>query len=133
MAREDKIYTYETLQKIVGKKQSKGLIYMLGDWDARTIYPPTQTGEEIVGRNTMHNNSHIIFNFSGSIIENSNLFEESCAANELKVASTMFRKPLESTVPRRTKQDIPWKTNEPITADTHEQLDYTLARHKEIQ
>ena len=47
---EEKVANYEKLQKIVDKKKNKGPLYIMGDWNARLIYPTTEAEEAIMGK-----------------------------------------------------------------------------------
>ena len=123
---EEKSEAYAQLQSIVDKKKSKGPKYITGDWNARLILPKTHTEEEIIGKHTMHTGSITLDHFAESMTENRDLFIGFCAANELKVTNTMFRKPLDEAATYRKHKDAEDIINEPITTDTHEQLDSTL-------
>ena len=45
---EEKHNAYEELQKVIEKRRSKGPIYILGDWNARLIYPNTEEEEQFI-------------------------------------------------------------------------------------
>ena len=64
------------------------------------------------------------------MIENRNLSVELCAAIELKVANTCFRKPSHKTTRYRKRKETDGTTNEPVTADTHGRPDYTLTSRR---
>ena len=41
---------------------------MIGDWNARLLYPTTQIEEELIGKHTMHNNVNISDFFTERVI-----------------------------------------------------------------
>ena len=123
---EEKHKAYEDLQKVIDKRKNKGPIYILGDWNARLIYPISTDEEEIMGKHTMHTNTETINRLTNSMRENRDLMMEFCMTNEMKVTNTMCRKPLEKVATYRKSKEILPDTIENITADTHEQIDYIL-------
>ena len=78
----------------------------------------------------MHPDSNILENFTESMIENRDLLVEFCAANELKVTNTTFRKPLDKTATYRILQETIGITNETTSADIHEQIDSRLSSNR---
>ena len=65
---------------------------MLGDWNARLIYPITEIEEDIMGKHTMHKDGNQSDTSTESMRENRNLMVGFCMTNELKTVSTMYRK-----------------------------------------
>jgi len=49
---EEKQKAYADLQKCIQKRTNKGPMYILGDWNARLIYPNTDEEEQIMGKQT---------------------------------------------------------------------------------
>lgn len=126
----EKSEIYETLQKLVDQRRNKRPLYILGDWNAILIYPISAIEEQVIGKHTMHQNSDPVTNFIESMRENRHLLVEFCAAIELLIRNTMFKKPLDNTATYRKRKESIGILNEPITSDTHEQLDYTLTTRR---
>ena len=57
---EENIKAYNNLQNIIEQSTSKGPMYILGDWNARLIYPITAEEERIMGKHTMHEDNTAI-------------------------------------------------------------------------
>ena len=101
---EEKSDTYEKLQKTAHKEKSKGPPYIIGDRNARLIYPATHTEEDITGKHTMHIDSSTLEHLTEVMTETRELFIEFCAADEFKVGNAMFPKALDKTATYRTQR-----------------------------
>lgn len=102
---DEKVAHYEKTQKIFDKRKGKGPIYIVGDWNARLIYPIVEAEEEVMGKHTLHEDGNIIATiFTENMRENRDLMMEFCMTNELKVTNTMYRKrPGKIATYRKTK------------------------------
>ena len=79
--------SYEILQNIVGQRRNKGPLLILGDWNARLVYPMSEIGDEIMGKHTMHQSSDIAINFTGSMKESRDLLVEFRETNKFKITN----------------------------------------------
>ena len=104
---EEKTKAYQDLQQLIDKRKSKGPLYIMGDWNARLMYPITAEEEEIMGRHTMHTDGNQIHQLPENMRENKDLLTELCMTNELRVANTMYRKPKDETATYRIKKERP--------------------------
>ncbi len=89
---EEKQRAYGNLQKVIDKRKGKGPLYIMGDWNARLIYPITIEEEEVMGKHTLHENGEKVENHTEGMRENRDLMIECCMTNELKIMNTMYRK-----------------------------------------
>ena len=85
---EIKDKAYENLQNLYDKLKNKGPTYIVGDFNARLIYPNNSTEEEAMGKFTMHeNNEHMRHaNYTEGMLENRELLTQFAMAN------TMYKK-----------------------------------------
>ena len=91
---EEKEKAYADIQKIIDRKKNKGPLFITGDLNARLIYPTNLEEEHIMGKHTMHKNEEKVNQLRDEMRENRDLLTEVCITNELRVANTMYRKPL---------------------------------------
>ena len=57
--------------------RNNGPLLISGDWNARLIYPMSETEEEIVAKHTMHSNSDMVPRFTQRTRQNRDLMVES--------------------------------------------------------
>ena len=82
---------YDKLENITRKRINKGPIYILGDFNARLIYPSTEEEELIMGKHTMHDNSETVDELADNVRDNRDQLITFCTTNELRVTNTMYR------------------------------------------
>ena len=109
----EKQKAYEDLVTVITDKQSKGPIYIMGDFNARLIFPTTQ--EEAMGKHTMHTNGSKIELLAESMRENRDLMMELCMTYKLKATNTTYRKPLTKIATYRKIEEVRIDEIEQIT------------------
>ena len=92
---DDKEKTYTNLQNIYDKLKNKGPTYILGGFNARTIYPTNSTEEEVIGKHTMYDTKDegktTLIKFTAGMHENRDLFMQFAISNNLKVMNTKYK------------------------------------------
>ena len=127
---EDKEKTYEEIQKVIDKKKNKGPMYICGDWNARLIFPTSTEEEEIIGKHTMHEDSSVMNAFTAGMHDNRERIIELAKTYNLIAMNTRFRKRPEKIATYRKIKETDGITSEPITKESHEQLDYWLVPNR---
>ena len=88
--------------KIADKTENKGLLFILGDWNARLVYPIPEDRREIMGKYTMR--SSVILHSAECMRESRHLCIEFRAANNSTVTGALCRKPLSEVAMYRKKK-----------------------------
>ena len=115
---------YDEIQKVIDKKKNKGPMYICGDWNARLIFPTSTEEEEIIGKHTMHEDSSVMNAFTAGVNDNRERIIELSKTYNLIAMNTRFRKRPEKIATYRKIKETDGITSEPITKESHEQLDY---------
>ena len=91
---EIKDKAYETLQDTYDKLKNKGPTYIVGDFNARLIYPNNSTEEEAIGKFTMYENNEYLShsNYKEGMLENRDLLMQFALANTFKITNTTYKK-----------------------------------------
>ena len=118
---EEKETAYNQLQQIVDRRKNKGPVYIIGDWNARLIYPNTDEEHAIMGKHTLHENAEWLGRHTEGMKEHRDMMIEFCITNELMVTNTMYRKTPNKISTYRKHKETDIEHEEPITRDTHEQ------------
>ena len=126
----EKDNAYEEIQKILDKKKNKGPMFICGDWNARLIYPTTEEEELIFGKHTLHEDATAIDLFTAGMNDNRERIIELAKIYNLVAMNTKFRKRPEKLATYRKIKETEGITNEPISKNTHEQLDYWLVPNR---
>ena len=101
-------------------------MYICGDWNARLIYPTSTEEKEIIGKHTMHEDDSVMNLFTAGMNDNRERIIELAKTYNLIAMNTRFRKRLGKNVIYRKIKETDGISTEPITKETHEQLDYWL-------
>ncbi len=90
---EEKDKAYDNLQSTFEKLNNKGPTHIVGDFNARLIYPGNSTEEEAMGKFTMYENNSILTspNFKEGALENRGLLLQFTLSNELKIVNAMYQ------------------------------------------
>ena len=110
----------ENIQKEYDQNKNKGPTYIIGDWNARLIYPANEVEEEIMGKHTLHRNADTVHNLNEAMLENRSNLIDFATINNLKVVNTQYRKPLNKTATYRIRKEA-HLILEQITPNTHTQ------------
>ena len=127
---EDKDKAYEEIQKVIDKKNNNGPMCICGDWNARLIYPTSEEEELIIGKHTLHEDATAMNPFTAGMNDNRERMIELAKTYNLVAMNTRFRKRPEKTATYRKTKETAGITNEPITKETDEQLDYWLVPNR---
>jgi len=105
-------------------------MYVCGDWNARLIYPTSTEEGEIIGKQTMHEDNSAMNSFTAGMNDNRERIIELAKTYNLIAMNTRFRKRPEKIATCRKIKETDGITTEPITKETHEQLDYWLVPNR---
>ena len=126
---DEKDKCYNTLQDTYNKLKNKGPTYIIGDLNARMIYPNNDTEEEIMGKYTMYENKEQMEKLTEGMLENRELLAQLTTANDMELINTMYKKSITKLATYR----IDKSTNKQycnITNKTHAQIDYILVEER---
>ena len=129
---EIKDKTYDNLQNIYDKLKNQGPTYIIGDFNARLIYPNNNTEREAIGNYTMYENKDYLSNsnYKEGMLENRELLMQFTMANELKITNTMYRKHIGKLATYRIVKETEEITYEEISNRTHAQIDFVIVSHR---
>jgi len=129
---EEKEQYYLDIQQVIDKKKSKGPLYILGDWNARLIYPQSENEEHIMGKHTMHEDEdpEAMERLGPGMLENRELLTELCMTNELRIVNTMYRKTKHKTATYRIIKERCTEGEPEMTNRNFEQIDYIITTRR---
>ena len=129
---EFKDKAYENLQDTYDKLKNKGPTNIVGDFNARLIYPNNSTEEESIGKFTMFENKDYLSNsnYKEGMLENRELLMQFAMTNEMKITSTMYKKHMGKLATYRIVKDNTETTYEEINNRTHAQIDFVIVSHR---
>ena len=93
---ETKEKAYEQFQNTYDTLKGTGPTYIVGDFNARLIYPGNSTEEEIMGNFRMYDNKEEMRRLREPMLENRELLVQFTLANELRIINSMFKNILEN-------------------------------------
>ena len=68
------------------------------------MYPINTEEETIMGKHTMHDNDELIHTMTDDVRDNRDLLVQYCTTHDLRVANTMYRKPIHNTATYRKEK-----------------------------
>ena len=104
-------------------------MYICGDRNARLIFPTSTEEEDIIGKHT-HEDSSVMNAFTAGMNDNRERIIELSKTYNLIAMNTGLRKRPEKISTYRKIRETDGLTTEPISKETHEQLDYWLAPNR---
>ena len=116
---------YEILHECVQELKKKGIIYLLGDFNARIQIKQDET-ETPIGKHTFDPTNNLLHMQSDNTADNRNIFIAFCTAYNFRIINTMFPKPEQY----KYTYAEPEAKGEPYKRHRYEMLDYVLTTNE---
>ena len=126
---ETKEKAYEQFQNTYDTLRGTGPTYIVGDFNARLIYPGNSTEEEVMGKFTMFDNKEEMRRLREPMLENRELLVQFTLANELRIINSMFKKHIGKLATYRIDKTTDIE-EEILTNEKHAQIDFILTEHR---
>ena len=108
------------LQKTYDLLKNKGPTYIIGDINARVIYPQNaEEEEEAIGKHTMLEQKEDIKKLTDSMLENKELLIQFVNSNDLKIMNTRFKKHIGKLATCRIQKTRTYKKKQLIIKHMH--------------
>ena len=126
---DEKDKCYNILQDTYNEFKNKGPTYIIGDFNARMIYPNNDKEEETIGKYTMFENKEPMDKLTEGMLENRELLVQFTTADDMELLNTMYKNSITKLATYRIDKSTD-KQYCNITNKTHAQIDYILVEER---